>query len=43
MDESLTPLTNALVVRATEGELISTVGVDHLFKLTGQHTPTVSA
>lgn len=28
----------SLVVRAEEGELISAAGVEHLFKLTGQHT-----
>ena len=28
----------SLVVRAGEGELISAAGVEHLFKLTGQHT-----
>ncbi|MEO6502746.1 MAG: cupin domain-containing protein [Jatrophihabitantaceae bacterium] len=28
----------ALVVRAGDGELISAAGVQHLFKLTGQHT-----
>jgi uncharacterized cupin superfamily protein len=32
------PNERSLIVRAGEGELISAAGVEHLFKLTGQHT-----
>ena len=38
MTQDPTPDAQALVVRATEGELIEAAGVEHLFQLTGPQT-----